>query len=150
MPRPVLRTSSPEPESPKAKQQVKLEQHDSPIEESGSSESSYSSESESEEKEANAIMAKIFERTKKSEMEAEDASLQVTKAEDDEEQEEEEKLYSDEETNQDCPDASDYLIASHEKVHRTKRRWRCTLQNCVLKIDGRDFVFQTATGDFEF
>jgi transcription initiation factor TFIIA large subunit len=95
-------------------------------------------------------MAQIFENIKRTEQVAEDSTQPANMAEDDEEAEEEESLCSDDETNTDYPEATDFLIASHEKVHRTKRRWRCNLQNCVLKIDGRDFVFSQASGDFEF
>eukprot|EP00735_Rhodelphis_limneticus_P011319 TRINITY_DN4405_c0_g1::TRINITY_DN4405_c0_g1_i1::g.21234::m.21234 TRINITY_DN4405_c0_g1::TRINITY_DN4405_c0_g1_i1::g.21234 ORF type:complete len:353 (+),score=40.90,sp/Q9USU9/TOA1_SCHPO/26.38/1e-15,TFIIA/PF03153.8/7.5e-49 TRINITY_DN4405_c0_g1_i1:101-1159(+) len=42
------------------------------------------------------------------------------------------------------------LLALYEKVTRTKNKWKCSLKNGIMHINGRDYVFSSATGDFEF
>jgi transcription initiation factor TFIIA large subunit len=43
-----------------------------------------------------------------------------------------------------------FLLCLYEKVHRTRNKWRCTLQNGVLHIDGQEFVLGKINGEFEW
>jgi transcription initiation factor TFIIA large subunit len=47
-------------------------------------------------------------------------------------------------------ETSNRILCQFEKVTRTRNRWKCVLRDGVAKINGRDFVFQKAQGDFEF
>ena len=51
-------------------------------------------------------------------------------------------------------DGSDYkgdtLLAQFDKVTRTKNRWKCVLRSGVLKLGGREALFQSATLDTLF
>jgi len=51
-------------------------------------------------------------------------------------------------------DGSDYkgdtLLSQFDKVTRTKNRWKCVLRSGVLRLGGREVLFQTAAGDMTF
>lgn len=42
------------------------------------------------------------------------------------------------------------VIAKFEKVTRSKNKWKCTLTNGIMAINGRDLLFKEATGKFDF
>lgn len=42
------------------------------------------------------------------------------------------------------------VVAQFEKVTRTKNRWKCSLKDGVMHLNGRDFLFHRATGEMEF
>ena len=42
------------------------------------------------------------------------------------------------------------MICMYDKVTRTKNKWKCTLKDGVLTVGGREYVFQKATGEFEW
>lgn len=67
----------------------------------------------------------------------------------DDDEEELEKL--DSQIDDDDPDTgSNLVLAYFEKVNRTKSRWRCTLKQGIMNIEGRDKLFKNASGDFRF
>lgn len=42
------------------------------------------------------------------------------------------------------------MLCLYDKVQRTKNKWKCTLKDGVLTVGGREYVFQKATGEFEW
>eukprot|EP00128_Syssomonas_multiformis_P017060 Colp12_sorted_trinity150504_noHs@7166 len=42
------------------------------------------------------------------------------------------------------------IICQYEKVHRTKNKWKTQLKDGVMHINGKDYVFSKAQGDFEW
>ena len=36
------------------------------------------------------------------------------------------------------------------QVTRTKAKWRCTLKEGVMSLNGKDRIFQKATGEFDW
>ena len=47
--------------------------------------------------------------------------------------------------------AADHIVlCQYEKVSRTKNKWRCVLRDGVMHLNGRDYLFHKATGEFEW
>jgi transcription initiation factor TFIIA large subunit len=44
-----------------------------------------------------------------------------------------------------CPE--NVIACQYEKVGRTKARWKMTLRDGVMRVNGRDYCFKTAIGD---
>ncbi|XAR58956.1 hypothetical protein NMG60_11014550 [Bertholletia excelsa] len=44
----------------------------------------------------------------------------------------------------------DLVLAQFDKVTRTKSRWKCTLKDGIMRINNKDFLFNKATGEFDF
>lgn len=42
------------------------------------------------------------------------------------------------------------MLCLYDKVQRVKNKWKCNLKEGIANIDGRDFVFQRATGESEW
>lgn len=42
------------------------------------------------------------------------------------------------------------MLCLYDKVQRVKNKWKCNLKEGVANIDGRDFIFQRATGESEW
>lgn len=42
------------------------------------------------------------------------------------------------------------VLAQFDKVTRSKNRWKCTLKDGVMHMDGRDYLFSTAFGEMQF
>lgn len=42
------------------------------------------------------------------------------------------------------------VLCMYEKVHRTKNKWKCQLKDGVISIGGKDWVFNKASGEFEW
>jgi transcription initiation factor TFIIA large subunit len=42
------------------------------------------------------------------------------------------------------------VLCMYEKVHRTKNKWKCQLKDGVISIQGKDWVFSRANGEFEW
>lgn len=40
------------------------------------------------------------------------------------------------------------IIAQYEKVTRQKKRWKCLFKNGMMRLNGKDYVFNSASGDF--
>ncbi|KAI9594781.1 transcription factor IIA, alpha/beta subunit-domain-containing protein [Syncephalis fuscata] len=47
-------------------------------------------------------------------------------------------------------DTPNIILCQYEKVARTKNKWKCVLKDGVMTMDGRDYVFHRANGDFEW
>ncbi|KAF8925942.1 transcription factor IIA, alpha/beta subunit [Dissophora ornata] len=51
----------------------------------------------------------------------------------------------------DMDDESDNIVlCQYDKVSRTKSKWKCVLKDGVMLINGRDYLFGRAAGDFEW
>ncbi|KAI9725659.1 MAG: transcription factor IIA subunit alpha [Chrysothrix sp. TS-e1954] len=44
----------------------------------------------------------------------------------------------------------DVILCLYDKVQRTKNKWKCTLKDGVVTVEGKDYVFHKATGEFEW
>ncbi|KAJ2613531.1 transcription factor IIA subunit alpha [Coemansia sp. RSA 1365] len=42
------------------------------------------------------------------------------------------------------------ILCQYDKVTRSKNKWKCVLRDGIMLINGRDFLFQKANGDFEW
>ena len=51
---------------------------------------------------------------------------------------------------EDEEEVSNQCISQFTKVQRTKTRWKCQLKAGILHLSGRDYVFNTATGEMQF
>uniref|UniRef100_A0A061R7B9 Transcription initiation factor TFIIA large subunit n=1 Tax=Tetraselmis sp. GSL018 TaxID=582737 RepID=A0A061R7B9_9CHLO len=58
---------------------------------------------------------------------------------------------SDDLSDDEQPGKQDNLVlAQFEKVSRTKTRWKCQLKAGIMHVNGRDYIFNKATGEFQF
>ncbi|KAJ2894226.1 transcription factor IIA subunit alpha [Coemansia aciculifera] len=59
---------------------------------------------------------------------------------------------SDEEddTEDNAEDSEHVILCQYEKVTRSKSKWKCVLRDGIMLINGRDYLFQKATGEFEW
>jgi len=57
---------------------------------------------------------------------------------------------SDGDDDEDLIESSNCLTAQYDKVSRIKNRWRCALKHGIFHIDGRDYLFKSANGEFTF
>ncbi|KAJ1962364.1 transcription factor IIA subunit alpha [Dipsacomyces acuminosporus] len=42
------------------------------------------------------------------------------------------------------------ILCQYDKVTRSKNKWKCVLRDGIMLINGRDYLFQRANGDFEW
>ncbi|KAK4231723.1 transcription initiation factor IIA large subunit [Podospora fimiseda] len=42
------------------------------------------------------------------------------------------------------------MLCTYDKVQRVKNKWKCTLKDGVLTVNGREYVFHKATGEYEW
>ncbi|KAJ2328784.1 transcription factor IIA subunit alpha, partial [Coemansia sp. RSA 2673] len=42
------------------------------------------------------------------------------------------------------------VLCQYEQVTRSKNKWKCVLRDGIMLINGRDYLFQKATGEFEW
>lgn len=42
------------------------------------------------------------------------------------------------------------MLCLYERVQRVRNRWKCSLKDGLMNINGKDYVFQKATGDSEW
>ncbi|SAL98420.1 hypothetical protein [Absidia glauca] len=42
------------------------------------------------------------------------------------------------------------ILCLYDKVTRTKNRWKCVLRDGIVLVNGRDYLFHRANGDFEW
>ncbi|KAJ2079570.1 transcription factor IIA subunit alpha [Coemansia sp. RSA 988] len=47
-------------------------------------------------------------------------------------------------------DTDHIILCQYVKVTRSKNKWKCVLCDGIMLINGRDFLFQKANGDFEW
>lgn len=48
------------------------------------------------------------------------------------------------------PHTQHLVLAQFDKVTRTKSRWKCTLKDGIMHLNGRDILFNKANGEFDF
>jgi len=60
-------------------------------------------------------------------------------------------LDDDDDDNDDEENETEHLIlCQYEKVTRIKNKWKCSLKDGIINVNGKDYLFQKATGDFEW
>jgi transcription initiation factor TFIIA large subunit len=42
------------------------------------------------------------------------------------------------------------ILCLYDKVTRTKNKWKCILKDGIMLVNGRDYLFHRANGDFEW
>jgi len=42
------------------------------------------------------------------------------------------------------------ILCLYDKVTRTKNKWKCTLKDAIILVNGREYLCHKATGDFEW
>eukprot|EP00245_Coleochaete_scutata_P006421 TRINITY_DN20855_c0_g1_i1.p1 TRINITY_DN20855_c0_g1~~TRINITY_DN20855_c0_g1_i1.p1 ORF type:complete len:368 (+),score=84.76 TRINITY_DN20855_c0_g1_i1:412-1515(+) len=48
------------------------------------------------------------------------------------------------------PETNNLVLAQFDKVTRSKNKWKCTLKDGIMHLNGRDTLFTKATGEFEW
>mmetsp|Transcript_22487 Transcript_22487/g.31280 ORF Transcript_22487/g.31280 Transcript_22487/m.31280 type:complete len:242 (-) Transcript_22487:210-935(-) len=48
------------------------------------------------------------------------------------------------------PETLNLVLTQFEKVHRMKSKWKCNLKDGILHLNGRDYAFSRANGEFDF
>lgn len=59
-------------------------------------------------------------------------------------------LDSEKSDDDDADQEGQIMLCLYDKVQRVKNKWKCNLKEGVANIDGRDYVFQRATGESEW
>ncbi|KAJ1737094.1 transcription factor IIA subunit alpha [Coemansia sp. Benny D160-2] len=47
-------------------------------------------------------------------------------------------------------DIEHIILCQYEKVTRSRNKWKCVLRDGIMLLNGRDYLFQKVTGDFEW
>ncbi|KAI1870882.1 hypothetical protein JX265_005922 [Neoarthrinium moseri] len=47
-------------------------------------------------------------------------------------------------------DGGQIMLCMYDKVQRVKNKWKCVLKDGVLSVNGRDYVFHKASGEYEW
>ena len=47
-------------------------------------------------------------------------------------------------------DMGDSILCTYDKVQRVKNKWKCTLKDGVMSVNGKEWVFHKGTGEFEW
>lgn len=72
----------------------------------------------------------------------------------DEQREEEDPLNSADDVSEEDPtdlfDTDNVVVCQYDKINRNKNKWKFHLKDGIMNLNGRDFVFQKATGDSEW
>jgi transcription initiation factor TFIIA large subunit len=42
------------------------------------------------------------------------------------------------------------ILCQYEKVNRIKAKWKCNFKDGIVHIDGKDYMFHKANGEFEW
>lgn len=50
----------------------------------------------------------------------------------------------------DDDDFGDSILCTYDKVQRVKNKWKCTLKDGVMSVNGKEWVFHKGTGEFEW
>ncbi|GMM29962.1 transcription initiation factor IIA large subunit [Martiniozyma asiatica (nom. inval.)] len=53
-------------------------------------------------------------------------------------------------SNESVDDEENVMLCLYERVQRVRNRWKCSLKEGIAHIDGKDYVFNKATGDSEW
>ncbi|KAJ3054968.1 hypothetical protein HK097_000193 [Rhizophlyctis rosea] len=56
----------------------------------------------------------------------------------------------DDEEDDEEQDTDNLVLCQYEKVNRIKNKWKCTLKDGIVSVGGKDYLFNRATGDFEW
>ncbi|KAK3769064.1 hypothetical protein RRG08_032055 [Elysia crispata] len=71
-----------------------------------------------------------------------------------EQREEEDPLNSADDVSEEDPtdlfDTENVVVCQYDKINRNKNKWKFHLKDGIMNLNGRDFVFQKATGDSEW
>lgn len=59
-------------------------------------------------------------------------------------------LDSEKSDDEDAEQEGQIMLCLYDKVQRVKNKWKCNLKEGVANIDGRDYIFQRATGESEW
>ncbi|KAI0158215.1 transcription factor IIA, alpha/beta subunit [Xylariaceae sp. FL1272] len=54
------------------------------------------------------------------------------------------------ENDDDDDEAGQIMLCMYDKVQRVKNKWKCVLKDGVLNVNGKDYVFHKATGEYEW
>ncbi|KAI1465498.1 transcription factor IIA, alpha/beta subunit [Daldinia caldariorum] len=54
------------------------------------------------------------------------------------------------EDDDDDEDGGQIMLCMYDKVQRVKNKWKCVLKDGVLSVNGKDYVFHKATGEYEW
>ncbi|EEQ40844.1 Transcription factor IIA, alpha/beta subunit family protein [Clavispora lusitaniae] len=60
------------------------------------------------------------------------------------------ELDSEKSDDEDADQEGQIMLCLYDKVQRVKNKWKCNLKEGIANIEGRDFVFQRATGESEW
>ncbi|KAI1106174.1 transcription factor IIA, alpha/beta subunit [Jackrogersella minutella] len=47
-------------------------------------------------------------------------------------------------------DGGQIMLCMYDKVQRVKNKWKCVMKDGVLSVNGKDYVFHKATGEYEW
>ncbi|ORZ32478.1 transcription factor IIA, alpha/beta subunit [Catenaria anguillulae PL171] len=47
-------------------------------------------------------------------------------------------------------EAQNQILCLYEKVNRTKNKWKCTMREGIIHVNGKDYAFSRLTGDYQF
>jgi transcription initiation factor TFIIA large subunit len=50
----------------------------------------------------------------------------------------------------DIPQTNHIVLSQFEKVTRTKNKWKCALKCGIMHLNGQDYVFNRASGEFDW
>ena len=50
----------------------------------------------------------------------------------------------------DDDDMGDSILCTYDKVQRVKNKWKCTLKDGVMSVNGKEWVFHKGTGEYEW
>jgi len=42
------------------------------------------------------------------------------------------------------------MLCTYDKVQRVKNKWKCTLKDGILRVEGSEYVFHKGNGEFEW
>ncbi|KAJ3281040.1 transcription factor IIA subunit alpha [Borealophlyctis nickersoniae] len=56
----------------------------------------------------------------------------------------------DEDSEEEGGDVDNLILCQYEKVTRIKNKWKCTLKDGIVSVNGKDYLFNRANGDFEW
>ena len=48
------------------------------------------------------------------------------------------------------PETSNIVLCQFEKVNRIKNKFKCVLKDGIMNLQGKDYHFSRATGEFDF
>jgi len=55
-----------------------------------------------------------------------------------------------EEDDEEAAGETDIVFCTYDKVARVKNKWKCTLKDGMIHVNGKDYLFAKCTGEFEW